>query len=66
MRKYQNFYLKIFIFLVVEYSVYLNGLVFVMRCPLLPEDVYSHGVPEILLYDISEAILSNFCWKYDL
>ena len=29
--KYKNFYLKIFIFLVVKFSVYLNRLVFVMR-----------------------------------
>ena len=30
--KYQNFYLKIFIFLVVKFSVYLNRHVFVMGC----------------------------------
>ena len=30
MKKYQNFYLKIFIFLVVKFSVYLNRVVFVM------------------------------------
>ena len=30
--KYQNFYLKIFIFLVVKFSVNLNRLVFVMMC----------------------------------
>ena len=29
--KYQNFYLKIFIFLVLKFSVYLNRLVFVME-----------------------------------
>ena len=29
--KYQNFYVKIFIFLVVKFSVYLNRHVFVMR-----------------------------------
>ena len=28
--KYQNFYLKIFIFLVVKFSIYLNRRVFVM------------------------------------
>ena len=28
--KYQNFYLKIFIFLVVKFSIYLNRYVFVM------------------------------------
>ena len=30
MKKYQNFYLKIFDFLVVKFSVYLNRRVFVM------------------------------------
>ena len=29
--KYQNFYLKSFIFLVVKFSIYLNRRVFVMR-----------------------------------
>ena len=29
--KYQNFYLKIFIFLVVKFSIYLNRCVFVMK-----------------------------------
>ena len=29
--KYQNFYLKIFIFLVVKFSIYLNRHVFVME-----------------------------------
>ena len=35
--KYQNFYLKIFIFLVVKFSIYLNRRVFVMfrQCPLM-------------------------------
>ena len=33
-KKYKNFYLKIFIFLVVKFSVYLNRLVFVMKCLL--------------------------------
>ena len=28
--KYQNFYLKIFSFLVVKFSVYMNRLVFIM------------------------------------
>ena len=32
--KYQNFYLKIFIFLVVNFSVYLNRLVFIMMALL--------------------------------
>ena len=31
MVKYQNFYLKIFIFLLVKFSVYLNRRVFVMN-----------------------------------
>ena len=30
MKKYQNFYLKIFLFLVVKFSIYLNRHVFVM------------------------------------
>ena len=30
MKKYQNFYLKIFIFCFVKFSVYLNRRVFVM------------------------------------
>ena len=31
MKKYQNFYLKIYIFLVVKFSIYLNRRVFVMQ-----------------------------------
>ena len=31
MKTYRNFYLKIFNFLVVKFSVYLNRLVFVMK-----------------------------------
>ena len=34
--KYQIFYLKIFIFLVVKFSVYLNRRVFVMYCLIFP------------------------------
>ena len=32
MKKYQNFYLKIFISLAVNFSIYLNRPVFVMSC----------------------------------
>ena len=33
--KYQNFYLKTFIFLVVKFSIYLNRRVFVMKSDML-------------------------------
>ena len=38
--KYQNFYLKIFLFLVIKFSVYLNRRVFVMLILELSTFVY--------------------------
>ena len=39
----QNFYLKIFLFLVVKLSIHLNRRVFVMTCFLLFRDVPAGG-----------------------
>ena len=41
--KYQNFDLKIFIFLVVKFSIYLNRRVFVMVCVEVLPPSQSHG-----------------------
>ena len=41
--KYQNFYLKIFLFLVVKFAIYLNRRVFVMALTrLVVFDKWSH------------------------
>ena len=39
--KYQNFYLKIFLFLVVKFSINLNRHVFVMGVPQLRDRIIS-------------------------
>ena len=41
--KHQNFDLKIFIFLVVKFSIYLNRRVFVMVCVEVLRPSQSHG-----------------------
>ena len=47
--KHQNFYLKIFIFLAVKFSVHLNRLVFVMLCV----SAFICGVSFIIIYSSS-------------
>ena len=45
MKKYQDLYLKIFIFfLMVKFSVYLNKLVFVMAVFFLCQNYSAHGM----------------------
>ena len=57
MKKYQNFYLKIFLFLVVKFSIYLNRRVFVM-----PKQVrISHGKQAIGVRAIEVRL---YCTNY--
>ena len=51
MKKYQNFYLKIFLFLVVKFSIHLNRRVFIMY------GMYTLSVHTAL----SKLVLLHFC-----
>ena len=67
MKKYHNFYLEIFPFLVVKFSIYLNRRVFVMgifidrranRAGLL---IYSFGFLRMEDYSISSLRTFHIC-----
>ena len=57
--KYQNFYLKIFIFLVVKFSVYLNRRVFVMFSSCICNVVYHLQEQEEVEYTEEEEAIKN-------
>ena len=66
MKKYQNFYLKIFTFLVVNFSVYLNRLVFIMlqRSTPFDKDLYFCSLIKSSIRLIGYAVELDICFFY--